>query len=274
MPTPRLRLATAALCVFLIACDNTPARRDQQARGRTREIQSAGAGPDTAVFVAQQAGHPSNIASSVMQLRVAARDAEVTLENVRGQRSTVAAPGDGVLGIPGSRGASVGSAPIGGIPVPGWDAAVTAPVLAGERYLVEFTPRGVAADSASVSLSSDVRPLMSTRFAIGDSSAATMLFEIVVTSQGLSVSPPIEAVDVVPTCGTSHVIRSAGTADLYARYEVPETGERGDVHLAPRDADARYRSVGLRTATRGGLRITYLGKELAAAAMPEACGSY
>ena len=69
------------------------------------------------------------------------------------------------------------------------------------------------------------------------------------------------------------MIHSAGLADLFARYEVPETGERGDVHLAPRDADARYRSVVLKTATRGGLRVTYLGRELAAAARPDACAN-
>jgi hypothetical protein len=256
------------LLLLVAACGRDAARPASAAA--THAVRRPPVTPDTAVFV-QQAGAPTPI-SAVMQMRIAARDAQITLENAAGQQASGGAPGaDAVQQIPGSRSSSVADVGSGDRPAAAWHAAVSAPVLVGEHYLVELFPSSPREDSASIELSADDRHLATTRIAIDATSGAPALFEIVVGSGAVEISPQIEPVEIVPTCGTAHLVRTGGRADLYARFEVIETGERGDVHLPPRDADAKYRAVGFKTLTKGGVRILYLGRELARAELPEAC---
>lgn len=262
--------------LFLAACGTEPKRdaatpRDAAAKRPVERAARVAPAPDTAVFVARQAGEPLATVSAVMQLRVAAQDAEISVENAAGQQAmTGAVEGDRLEEIPGSRAMSV-SAAAGDTAHGAWRATVTVPVLEGEHYLLELAPSTPRRDSALVELTADGVRLGSARAEMDAASNEGALFEVVLGRRALFLSPRIERIDIVPTCGTAHVIRSAGRADLFAQYEVIETRERGDIRIPPRADDAQFRSVSLRTRTRGGLRITYLGRELASAARPEAC---
>lgn len=257
--------------LLLAACAGETRRDTSQSRRAERDARKAPVQYDTAVYVAELAGAPAPPISSVMQLRVGARDAQVTVENPAGQQALAGALGsDALQEIPGSR-ASTTALASGDSAAAEWHAMVSVPVLEGERYLVELYPSSRRVDSVTVELSADDHPLMTTRVATDATDGTPPLFEVVVGAHTLSVSPQIERVEIVPTCGTTHVVRFGGRADLYAQFEVTETGESGDVHLLPRARDALFRGVTFRTRTRGGVRISYLGHELATAAMPEGC---
>jgi len=281
MPTHRPgQLGLLVVALLLSACgsddpidarDPRTVQRPAPAPRGERTMRPVAQGPDTAVYVARQAGHEFEATSAVMQLRVNASDAQVTLENEAGQQAVAAAPGaESAEEIPGSRAVTEPVATPPGA-APSWKTSVSIPVLEGERYLVEFFPTTARRDSARLDLSADDTRLLSTSIPVDVTSGDPALFEVAVGRQGVTVSPQIEKVEIVPTCGTTHVIRSGGRADLYAQYAVLETGEEGDVHLPPRDADAKFRSVTLKTKTRGTLQVSYLSRELASAAVPEAC---
>lgn len=253
---------------FVAAC-GSDASRDSLATRRTEHTSHATAAPDTAVFVARQAGSAVGTTSAVMQLRVAAQDAEVSIENVAGQEAMTGALGsDNTEDIPGSRAEST---PVGADSAQGWRATVTIPVLEGEHYLVDLAPSTPRRDSAMVELTADGVRLGAASADVDATAGESSLHEIVVGQHTLTVSPAITRIDLVPTCGTSHLLRSTGRADLYAQYEVVETKEHGDVHIPPRAEDSQFRSVSFHSWTRGSVRITYLGRELATAARPDAC---
>ncbi len=241
----------------------------------SRMIHSAFHEPDTAVFTVRQAGIRSTPVSSVMQLRVVARNSQVTIANGAGQEAVSGTTeAESVQQIPGSRAASVVESAADSLHGADWRATVSVPALEGERYLVELFPSTPRTDSASIELSADGRRLNTLRMPIDATQGTPALFEVLVGAGTISVGPQIERVEIVPTCGTSHMVRSGGRADLYARYEVVDTREMGDIHLPPRSEDARYRAVNFQTKTRGAVRLTYLGRELASAPMPEGCPNY
>jgi hypothetical protein len=260
-----------SLLLLVAACGSDVPRAALATRRAVRTERAASAVPDTAVFVARQAGEAGPVVSAVMQLEAGAR----LRARGSGGRLLSRLVRDGELGveradIPGSRAASVALSSADSLAM-GWRATVRVPVLQGERYLLELLPASPRSDSVVIGLSADGRPLAGARVAAVATPLSPALFEVAIGAHGMSVSPQIDRVDVVPTCGTTHVVRSAGRADLYAQYEVVETHERGDVHLPPRADDAQYRAVTFRTRTRGAVRITYLGRELAMAARPEGC---
>ena len=271
-PMRDVRLLWALSALALAACAGDDARAARVPLRSSRPARVAVGEPDTAVYVARQAGEAVSPSSGVMQLRVVGRDAQVTLENALGQLAVAGAPNaELVQQIPGSRAVTTAQQPDSASGVTGWHASVTAPVLVGEHYLVELFPSSPREDSASLDLSADDRRLTSARVPLDATMGAPALFEVVINDRSISVGPQIEGVDVVPTCGTAHLVRSGSLADLYAQFEVIETGEHGDIHLPPREADAKYRSVGFHTLSRGGVRILYLGHLLATAAIPEGC---
>jgi hypothetical protein len=260
--------------LLLAACGRAVPRESLETTRATRLARSSTETPDTAVYVARQAGAPIPAPrSTVMLLRVGARDAQVTVENPAGQRASSSAPGaEAIEQIPGSRTATVTDATPDSTALPAaWSATVTAPVLVGEHYLVELLPTTPRLDSAFVELSADGSRLARAHVAIDATSGVPALFEVTVGDGRLAIGPQIDFVEIVPSCGTTHLARSFGRADLYARYEVLETGERGDIHLTPRADDARFRSTSFRTTTRGGVRISYLGHVLATSPLPADC---
>lgn len=264
-----MTLLRRLLPLVLLAACGTEVPRGERATHRPLRTTRAPEPSDTAVFVAKQAGEPVATVSAVMQLRVAARDAEISVANGAGREAmTGALGGDNVEEIVGSRAESV---PEGPEAAQGWRATVSVPALEGEHYLVEVAPSTPRRDTAAVELSADGVRLGAASAEVDASGGETALFDVTVGSRTLTVSPPITRIDIVPTCGTSHLVRSTGRADLFAQYEVIDTHERGDIHIPPRADDAQFRSVSFHTATRGAVRISYLGRELATAQRPEAC---
>lgn len=258
------------LLLLAVACGRSAAREDRATR-ETHRVTVAPARYDSTVYV-RQAGAVVSTISTVMQLRVGARDAQVTIEDEGGRQAVVGAPGgDRLEEIPGSRVVSLTDDPADSLRAP-WRASASIPVLEGERYLVELYPSSRRIDSISVDLSADDQPLASERVAADVTDGLPALFEVAVGSHTASVSRQIGRIEVVPACGTTHVVRSASLVELYARWEVAGTGESGDLHVLPRPADARFRGLSFQTRTPGDVAITYRGRELARAARPEACG--
>lgn len=272
------RRAPILLLALLPACAHDAPRGATASEPAARLLRSVASAPDTAVYVARQQGRPAPAAlSSVMQLRVMARDAVVAVEDGRAGLASAGEPGAAVLeSIAGSRAVSA-SADAGsdaaGAPgaAGGWTATVTTPVLAGERYLVSIAPATPAADSASLELSADGRRIAQARMPARESSGAPLLVEVAIGAGSLWLGPSIGRVELVPTCGTTHRLRSSGRADLFAQFEVLDTHEQGDLRIPPRDDDAQFRAVSFTTTTRGAVRITYLGHELARVEPPAGC---
>jgi len=263
----------AAGCGEAVSREEVAARRAEGGAGTAGVTRAQAPAGDTSAFVVRLTGVPMEQASAVMQLQVTGRDFRIAVADARGLRAQAGlADEERVEAIPGSRVSSEWIAEPG---VPDSLASamvgVRVPVLTGERYLLQVEPLTTPAEMAMVTLSSDGMAVASMPVPLRDSADAAALFEVAITSRGVEVGPEIELVEIVPTCGTTHLVRSGGRANLYAQYSVLETGETGEVHLPPRAADARFRSVSFRTRTRGAIRITYLGFELARAEMPAGC---
>jgi hypothetical protein len=274
-----MRPSFLPLLLVVSACGGGSAPSSDRARARTTRAEpAASASRNTGAFPARQQGEPiaAPAPSTVMELRLAGRGLQLVVENEAGQRASAGSPGtEPMVAIAGSRASTMDDDTSSAAS----SATVTAPVLAGEHYLVEVAaapPRAErgSLERGSLELASDGRRLARSDVALDSLTGTATLVEVVIGDGTLWVSPAIERVEIVPACGTTHVIRSGGRADLYARYEVSESGERGDVHLPPRDADARFRAVTLHTRTPGTLRLTYLGHELASVARPESCPAY
>jgi hypothetical protein len=268
-----LRLVPMGALLILAACGKEVSRDAVAARRAERQQRVAAAHADTAPFVVKLAGVPMELASAVMQLGVSSRDMRLTITDARSRRAAVGgADHERLEEIPGSR---VVSEPGVVDTVTGEDAGtrvvVRVPVLTGERYLLQVEPLTTPAQMAMLTLGADGMALASLPVPLRPMATGPALFEVAITSRGVEVGPEIERVEIVPSCGTTHLVRSSGRADVYAQYRVEETGETGDVHLPPRSVDARFQSVSFRTRTPGSLRITYLGHELASAALPADC---
>jgi len=271
-----LRPIALASLLLLAACGKDVKHDAIAARRAERQQRAAALRTDTAPFVVKLAGVPMELASAVMGLGVSSRDMRLAIIDARGRQAAVGGAGHELLEeIPGSR---VTSEPAVMDTVTGMGqgtrVAVRVPVLTGERYLLQVEPLTTPAEMAMLSLSADGMALATLPVPLRPMATGPALFEVAITSRGVEVGPQIERVELVPTCGTTRLVRSEGRADVYAQYEVGETGETGDVHIPPRAVDSRFQSVSFRTRTPGSVRITYLGYELARAEMPSGCPAY